>query len=693
MKIESLPTRLTPWLVVACLCLFSFCVMTTANLLSAAGCGTCPATTCPFQPTSPPFKPCTAYTPQSIYIERYSVVGEHGAMTFIGNTLGLSKALCLNEPGTGTVGGPNDFTDAIGAFTTIDNSLQVGTYPTLTAIQTGGPAGTTLDYTKNSSSAVLNLPLGVTILYAELVWSGSFGYYCENPTTGNPRGVDPNCVLSFANGPIKFTTPDSVLHLVTADPATARESLNPAFEPSNFLCGGYYVRSANVTNLFTALSLANPNGTYTVGGVPATISGLDNTQNAAGWTLCIVYRDPASTMINNMTLFVAAQEALTTTGMPATVSGFCAAPVSENKTNVRILISAIEGDANKMGDQMLLKNTLGPFTPLFGPNNPVSNFFCSQINDDNGNLINTTGTYCASNSDPVAGNLVSGGRQGYDITNVDGSAIITPGETTAFAQATTTGDEYMVNALGIQISVAVPIIVPIKTVDGQNNIMANVGDTVTFDIVINNTGMGDATVAKFFDVLESGLMFVDGTFKVNGVPDLSIHTNAQLAAGILLGTGTIDEGTMVTVEFQTLITSRPLSGNIFHNFSTITFDFNPCDEQLVSGSNNSNVVTITLPVAPPTPPPTNFDGTVTTCGLLNKNVYSLTATWTPVPLSSVVEYRIYENGVLVATIPASGPFIFKTCLESKEDASTFTIVAVYPNNVESAPLPITIVSG
>ena len=87
-------------------------------------------------------------------IQRYSNI-KNGGIVFIGNTLGLSKAANANSPGV---------LGSIGAFVSTDTSLQVN----------GFPAGTTLDYTKNSSSAQFALPAGSTILYAELVWGGLF---------------------------------------------------------------------------------------------------------------------------------------------------------------------------------------------------------------------------------------------------------------------------------------------------------------------------------------------------------------------------------------------------------------------------------------------------------------------------------------------------------------------------------------
>ena len=93
----------------------------------------------------------------------------NGALAITGNTLGLSKI--SNQNRAGTIG-------AIGAFVTTNTALQVPTFP----------AGTTLNYTQNSSTAILNIPAGSTILYAELIWGGNYLSRDQNITSvlGNP---------------------------------------------------------------------------------------------------------------------------------------------------------------------------------------------------------------------------------------------------------------------------------------------------------------------------------------------------------------------------------------------------------------------------------------------------------------------------------------------------------------------------
>jgi uncharacterized repeat protein (TIGR01451 family) len=653
----------------------SICLSNTFSCFAGeCACSSPDPTICAAQSNAPPYTPCTAITSANEYVLRYQVNGARGSMSFIGNTLGLSKAACLNEPGT-----PGMVFDSIGAFTTTDSTQTVGSYANLTS-GFGSPAGTTLDWKLNSSSAELTLPAGSVILHAELVWSGSFGFYCGNPITGNPMGVDPNCVLDVAAGPIKFTTPDGMTHLITADPTTALESQNPAPDVQPYYCGGNYTRSQDVTALLVLLGSVN--GTYTVGAVPATVSALDNSHNAAGWTLAIVYQDDTSPFVNNMALFLGAQQASRASVVaPAAITGFCAQTTPEFQFS-RLLVSAIEGDANINGEQMKFGPSVSDLTPLSGPNNPVDNFFSSQINDDQGNLITTTGTYCIFNADPLTGVLIPNGRQGYDITNVDCSSTITSGQTSAFAIASTIGDDFMINALGMQISVVAPGIVPIKYVNSLFATTASIGDTLHFTVVLENKGTTDALDVIFQDTLETGLYFVPGSVAINGFS----MPSANPTNGIALGTLVIDD--MDIIAFDVVIAAMPPSGNFFVNTGNVNFMYSACVAD-INTSNNSNVTVITLSTNPPGP--NCFVGTVHECKYLSKTLYSLEAVWDPLPLPMMFPYEIFKNGVLIETVPATGPYTFATCLNSPSSAGDYTVVVDYGNGVKSLPIKIRII--
>ncbi|QAY65895.1 hypothetical protein [Paenibacillus protaetiae] len=130
-----------------------------------------------------------------------------GDIIFTGNTLGLSRSNNVGQPGT---------VDSIGAYVTIDTSRQFGTYP----------SGTTDDFNLNSSTAILRLPAGSTVLYAELVWAG----LCRNPSSD---------LTPFIDKTVNLTVPNGSTFAITPDPATAQTVVEGNLTN--------YVRSADVT--------------------------------------------------------------------------------------------------------------------------------------------------------------------------------------------------------------------------------------------------------------------------------------------------------------------------------------------------------------------------------------------------------------------------------------------------------------
>lgn len=513
------------------------------------------------------------------YILRYNTT-DNGSISYTGNTLGLTKLAGQNNPGVA---------DSDGAFITTNLPLPV---PVGSYVNDGTVAGTTLNYLQNSSTGVLDLPAGSTVLYAELIWSGSYSYYSE--ITGNEP-----------NGPVSITTPLGQTFAIMADSLTAQNAITPGYScpgptptPCRCPCGNY-VRNANVTSIVQAGGA----GTYTVGAVAGTINKGDDTHNSAGWTLAVVYRNP-NMFTYNMSIFVGCEQASTTTNMPVAVQGFCVPP--SGTLNGRLFISAVEGDAAKNGDTMLFGNSL-PLTNanrLSGTNNPINNFFASQVNTflplsidpGTGKLVatgssqlDTRGSYGTFNANPFTATNISGGRQGWDITSIDISNMLVFNQTTAYALGTTTSDDYTINSVGIQIQVGAPIINGTKLVDGQNAINALVGDTATYTFSFKNTGTADAFSLKFTDILQNGLSFISGSFKFNGVtqPDPNLVTGFSM--------GNLVVNATATIEFKVLINSYPDFENVFYNEGAVSYNFQPCQGNLINLSAGTNVVEIILP--------------------------------------------------------------------------------------------------
>lgn len=448
----------------------------------------------------------------------------NGALAITGNTLGLSKI--SNQNRAGTIG-------AIGAFITTNTALQVPTFP----------AGTTLNYTQNSSTAILNIPAGSTILYAELIWGGNYLSRDQN-------------ITSVLGNPVSFTTPVST-YSITPSAVTAS---NQTFV-SGSITFGFYTRSADVTSLIQA----GGSGSYTTGSVPGLVDPIDasnGTINSAGWTLIVAYQN-GTLPARNLTIYVAGNRVSADTGSAdVAVSGFltpAGGPVSG-----RLFLSSIEGDADITGDQALFGPNFSSLNALSGPNNAVNNFFGSQINNAAGNL-DTTGTFGTRNQSASTGTNISAGRQGWDITSIDISPYLTNSQVSAAIRLTTNGDAYMLNTVGLQININSPNIQATKSV---NKSVAAIGDVLTYTVTIPNTGLLPANNVIFTDILPNGTSFIPGTVTVDNVP----QTNANPAAGISLGT--INNGSSRTVTFQATVVSLP-GQNPISNTANITFQYTP----------------------------------------------------------------------------------------------------------------------
>ena len=454
-----------------------------------------------------------------------------GGIAAAGNTLGLAKALSANGPGV---------QHSIGAFISLDAGA-VDAEPL--DLANPWPAGTTSDWTQNGSDAVLQLPAGAEVLYAELVWAGSYRYGAED-------------VLSALDQPILVSAGGSDL-AVAPDPTTGQTLAEASY--TGFAVN-YYLRSADVT----AFVRQQGAGVYAVSGVPATQATTVNSLNAAGWSLVVAYRNDTM-KIRNLSVFVGGPFVDEDTEQDYTVSGFCAPPYGAVEGNV--VVSAVEGDANLTGDMLALgESSASTFAALEGPNNPVDNFFCSQINGADGEL-DVFGSFGSVNHDPFTGMNVPGGRQGWDLTTVPVSSLlghIANDQQSAVIRTTTTGDSFMPTLVALEIDVNAPDFSE-STTEASAPVV-ELDDTFTVTATATNTGEALATDLLVALPLDEGLVLegfktdgVDGD--ANGAP----VSAGQLAAGIPVGD--VEVGDTRTIELELRVVGAPNDG--------VNFDFQP----------------------------------------------------------------------------------------------------------------------
>ncbi len=442
-----------------------------------------------------------------------------GNVVAAGNTLGLSHQLTANGPGT---------EDSIGTFI----SLNAGADTTPLNALNPWFDGTTNAWENNGSAATLELPVEAEILYAELVWGGSFAYGDEDVLADLGSSV----TLAFG-----------------ADTASVMPSNDTAVtvnEQGSFPLR-YYMRSGDVTDFVQQ----HKGGTYSARGVPATQSILSNTSNAAGWTLIVAYRYD-NEPIRNMSVFVGGVMVDEDVTVDYPVDGFCAPPTAPIEGT--IAIATLEGDADRVGDLLAIGETVADptFVNLSGPNNPVDNFFCSQINGPDG-LLDTSGTFGDRNH--ALGTNVSGGRQGWDVANVtlssdDGHLV--PNQTSAVLRTKTLSDSYMPVLAGIAIEVNAPKFQYDQSTTEVAPDQAALGEQFTLTVKLVNEGSAPANNVEFTLDLPAGIAL--STFSTNGANgniDGAPVPEADLATGVAMGTVAPGDERTVEAVFEATGTS------------------------------------------------------------------------------------------------------------------------------------------
>lgn len=416
------------------------------------------------------------------------------------------------------------------------------------------PSGTTTTtWQNNASSAILNLPADSTVLYAEVSWSALFN----------------NTILSSLGTTVTFQTPLSS-NLITPDPVTSQQLTTGV--------GNFYSRSRIVTDLVNAAG----SGIYTLRGVPSIISGGNN---YAGWCLIVAYYN-TNLKYKNISAWTMLENVSGGGGnVDVTISNFTTPPMGN--VSGRIVVSAGGGNSHIGGDFLQFGLNTSTLSSLTGPNNPITNFFCSQINNGDSvsasvGQLDKTGTFGSFNSTPPS-KAATGDRNSFDITNVNASSGLTNNQTTGVIRFGTASDTYQPIALGIQVDVNAPFFTPIlKTV---NTNFTGINDVVTYTVTFTNRGSAEAINTVFYDTIPTGTTFVPNSLTVNGLPSSIIPAPPT---GVFLSTIPINQTT--TISFKVLVNTVP-TPNPFENTSYITYDFIPgVGEPPLSATADSNIV-------------------------------------------------------------------------------------------------------
>ena len=395
-----------------------------------------------------------------------------GGVSVTGNTLGLSGSAAGNTPGT---------RDSVGTFLSRYPQDRDAS-PAPPRGHDGWPLGTTAAWERSGSSAWLDLPEGAEVLYAILLWGGSYKVADED-------------VAASLDVPIPVRGPDGALSAVTAD--RVRVTLaEPSADGRFKAC--YHVRGADLT----ALVQRSGAGEWLVGGVPATRTPRTGMMNAAGWTLATAWTHPDAPM-RSVALFAGARwvdEGRTgTSAVRITLPGTCTPP--SGHARAAIAIAAMEGDANLGGDRLGISGR-GPGQPerapewLSGPNNPERNVLASQLNDSTGRL-DTRGTAGHCNHDPLTQQNREGCRQGWDVTTLwadSRAGALGNGWTETTLTALTDLDSYVLHAVGLAVDLnSADLVAPVMSqqLTASGGVHARGGDATLY-LELHNTGTARA---------------------------------------------------------------------------------------------------------------------------------------------------------------------------------------------------------
>jgi uncharacterized repeat protein (TIGR01451 family) len=380
-----------------------------------------------------------------------------------------------------------------------------------------------------SSTATLTLPNGATVLWAGLYWSGESN--------------------SAARNQVKFKTPAAAYARLTATQLDVSAAVYQGFID------------------VTARVQAGSNGTYTVANVQAT----NNASNEfAGWSLVVVYRDATAPM-RNLVVFDGYAHIATGATVSINVNGFLTPPAGNVNTHLGVVAS--EGDLGLTGDGFELNGTA-----VGDPVNPINNFFNSPL------------TRFGANRTTKNPNYVN--QLGWDVDLLSLTNALPNGSTGATITLNSVGDEYYPDVVVFATDLYAPVIGNgsfTKTVIDVNGGSVAPGDILEYTLSMSNTGQDVAASVVARDTLPANTSFVAGSMSVVTGANAGAKTDANAddqmdwdAVGrrviARLGTGangvtggTLAPGASTSSKFRVRVNTPAPNGSTISNQGWVTY--------------------------------------------------------------------------------------------------------------------------
>ena len=144
------------------------------------------------------------------------------------------------------------------------------------------------------------------------------------------------------------------------------------------------------------------------------------------------------------------------------------------------------------------------------------------------------------------------------------------------------GNDYAIDDISLN-EVQIPLFIPVKTVSTP---VANVGETVTYTVTLENTCTSPLTNVFFKDNVPNGLSFVPGSVTVNEISDVTLDPNIGFTIPDIPG------GLTATVTFEAIVNTVPIP-NPTLNTATINYSYTPVEGGI---ENNFTVNSNTVPL-------------------------------------------------------------------------------------------------
>lgn len=230
-------------------------------------------------------------------------------------------------------------------------------------------------FSSSSADLFLDNPSNKKIVYAGLYWAATYKYNDGGvKNTNNFYPIDPRRD-SVSIIKIKFPSKEKYTEI------RGTKIFDGLYNRDLKEMAPYAVY-ADITS--EVVELTNPSGVYTVANISSTEGKLKG-GISAGWTLVIVYEDNTMTEKNITTYdgFATGYE------KPIDINFDGFKTVSNGDVSVKFACSALEGDNNIIGDQVLISsNRSKTFVPLANTYRKANNFFNSCITDENQYFMN-----------------------------------------------------------------------------------------------------------------------------------------------------------------------------------------------------------------------------------------------------------------------------------------------------------------